>query len=51
MSLPDLITHLIIEDINWKECAAARAKALSAKANMIEDKPAPKRYEKNPDHK
>jgi len=51
MSLPDLITHIIIEDTNQKEGAAARAKALSAKANMIEDRPAPKRYEKNPNHK
>ena len=51
MSLPDLITHIIIEDTNRKECAAARAKALSAKANMIEDRPAPKRYEEKPDHK
>jgi len=51
MSLPDLITHIIIEDTNQKECAAARAKALSAKANVIEDIPAPKRYEKKPDHK
>jgi len=51
MSLPDLITHIIIEDTNRKECAAARAKALSAKANMIKDRPAPKRYEKSPNHK
>jgi len=51
MSVPDLNTHIIIEDTNRKECAAARAKALSAKTNMIEDRPAPKRYEKKPDHK
>ena len=51
MSLPDLITHIIIEGTNRKECAAARAKALFAKANIIEDRPAPKRYEKKPDHK
>ena len=51
MSLSDLITHIIIEDTNRKECAAAKAKALSAKANVIEDKPAPKRYEKKFDHK
>jgi len=51
LSLPDLITHIIIEDTNWKECVAAKAKALSTKANMIEDKPASKRYEKKPDHK
>ncbi|XP_068492265.1 uncharacterized protein [Phaseolus vulgaris] len=51
MSLSDLITHIIIEDTNRKECVAAKAKALSAKANVIEDKPAPKRYEKKFDHK
>ena len=51
MSLPYLITHIIIEDTNWKECVAARAKAFSAKANVIEDRPTPKRYEKKPDHK
>ena len=51
MSLSDLITHIIIEDTNRKECAAAKAKALSAKANVIEDKPAPKKYEKKIDHK
>jgi len=51
MSLPDLITHIIIEDTNRKECAAARAKALSAKANTIEDRPTPERYEKKLDHK
>jgi len=28
-----------------------KGKALSAKANMVEDKPSPKRYEKKPDHK
>ena len=51
MSLSDLITHIIIEDINRKECAAAKAKTLSAKANVVEDKPVPKRYEKKFDHK
>jgi len=51
MSLPHLITHIIIEDTNKKECAAVRTKALSAKANMVEDKSAPKRYEEKPDHK
>jgi len=45
MSLSYLITHIIIEDTNRKECAAAKAKTLSAKANMVEDKLAPKRYE------
>ncbi|XP_017416694.2 uncharacterized protein LOC108327509 [Vigna angularis] len=43
MSLPELITHIIIEDTNRKESATTRAKALSAKANMVEVKPAPKR--------
>jgi len=51
MSLSDLITHIIIEDTNKKECVVAKAKALSAKANVIEDKPAPKRYKKKSDHK
>jgi len=51
MSLSDLIIHIIIEDTNRKECTAAKAKTLSAKANMVEDKPAPKRYEKKIDHK
>jgi len=51
MSLSDLITHIIIEDTNRKECAAAKAKTLSAKAKVVEDKLAPKRYEKKFDHK
>ena len=51
MTLQELITHLIIEDTNRKECATARAKALSAKANVVEDRPALKRYENKPDHK
>jgi len=34
MSLPNLITHIIIEDTNQKECVVVRAKALSAKANI-----------------
>jgi len=50
MSLLDLITHIIIEDTNRKEYVAARAKALSTKANMVEDRPPPKRYEKKPNH-
>jgi len=32
-------------------CVVARAKALSAKENMVEDKPTAKRYEKNLDYK
>jgi len=51
MSLSDLITHIIIEDTNRKECVAARAKTLTAKANMVEDKPTPKMYKKIFDHK
>jgi len=39
MLLPDLITHIIIEDTNRKECATAKAKTLSA--TMVEDKLAP----------
>jgi len=51
MTLQELITHIIIEDTNRKESATARAKALSAKANVVEDKPTSKRYENKPDHK
>jgi len=51
MSLSYLITHIIIEDTNKKECAATKAKTLSAKANVIDDKQIPKRYEKKSYHK
>jgi len=51
MSLSDLITHIIIEGTNRKECTAAKAKTLYAKANVVEDKLAAKRYEKKFDHK
>ncbi|XP_014499072.1 uncharacterized protein LOC106760139 [Vigna radiata var. radiata] len=51
MSLPELITNIIIEDTNRKESATARAKALTTKENMVEVRPAPKRYEHKPDHK
>jgi len=51
MSLSDLITHIIIEDTNRKECAATKAKTLFAKTNVVEDKPALKRYDKKSDHK
>jgi len=44
--LTDLITHLIIKNTNRNECVVAKAKALSAKENMVEDKPTQKRYEK-----
>ena len=50
MSIQELITHIIVEDTNRQECATARAKALSAKVNIVEEKPAPKRYENKPDH-
>ena len=50
MSLSDLITHIIMKDTNRKECAATRAKALSAKTNMVKDSPPPKRYGKKLDH-
>jgi len=46
-----LITHIIIEETNRKECAPSRAKTLTAKVNMVEDKPAPKMYEKKFDKK
>ena len=50
MSLPDLITHIIIEDTNRKESVAARTKAMSAKANTIQGKPFRKRYANKIDH-
>jgi len=34
-----------------KVCIAAKAKTVSAKANVVEDKQTPKRYEKKYDHK
>ena len=46
MLLSDLITHIIIEDTNRKECATAKVKTLSTKTNVVKDKPTPKRYEK-----
>jgi len=51
MTLQELITHMIIEDTNRKECATIRAKALSIKTNVVEDKSTSKRYENKPDHK
>ena len=50
MSLQELITHIIAEDTKKQDCATARAKALSTKANIVKEKPAPKRYENKPDH-
>ncbi|XP_022636030.1 uncharacterized protein LOC111241622 [Vigna radiata var. radiata] len=51
MLLPELVTHIIIEDANRKECATARAKALSAKPNVAQVNPVSKRYEHKLDHK
>nr|KYP33235.1 Retrovirus-related Pol polyprotein from transposon TNT 1-94 [Cajanus cajan] len=47
MSLSDLITHIIIEDANRKECAAAKAKSLAAKSNVVQlqEQPNKKRYD------
>ncbi|KAG5017293.1 hypothetical protein JHK82_022918 [Glycine max] len=47
MSLPDLITHIIIEDKNRKKSATTRTKAMSAKANTVQDKPFHKRPRAN----
>ncbi|KAK7287237.1 hypothetical protein RIF29_00393 [Crotalaria pallida] len=46
LSLADLITHIIIEDTNRKELKVARAKAMGAKANLVQNK---KRYAHNKD--
>jgi len=51
MSLPKLITHIIIEDTNRNECSTVRAKTLTMEANMVKDKLAPKRYENKLDQK
>jgi len=51
MMLQELITHIIIEDTNRKECATTRAKALFAKANMVENKLTSKRYKNKHDNK
>jgi len=50
MLLQELITHIIVEDTNMQECATAKVKALSTKANIVEEKLAQKRYENKPDH-
>ena len=50
MSLPYLITHIIIEDTNRNESVATRTKAMSAKANTVQDKPFHKRYANKTDH-
>ena len=50
MSLSNLITHIIIEDTNKKENVATRTKAMSAKANTIQDKPFHKRYANKTNH-
>ena len=43
MSLSDLITQIIIEDTNMNKCVVAKAKTLSTKGNVVEDKLTPKR--------
>ncbi|KAG5005907.1 hypothetical protein JHK85_024449 [Glycine max] len=43
MSLPDFITHIIIEDTNRKESIVVRTKAMHTKANTVQDKPFHKR--------
>jgi hypothetical protein len=35
LSLIDLITHIIIEDINRKELQATRKKEMTTKANLV----------------
>ena len=50
MSLSNLVTHIITKDNNKKEYVDARAKALSAKSNMVQDKPIQKRYGHKTDH-
>ena len=44
------LLHIIIEDTNRKESVAARTKAISVKANTIQDKPFHKRYANKTDH-
>jgi len=46
MLLPDLITYIIVKDNNQKECLVVRNKALSVKANIIEEKSVLKMYKK-----
>ncbi|RDY01885.1 hypothetical protein CR513_14732, partial [Mucuna pruriens] len=51
MSLQEFITHIIIEETNQKEFATIKTKALTTKANLVEDKLAQKRYDPKPYHK
>ncbi|XP_028790089.1 uncharacterized protein LOC114746065 [Neltuma alba] len=52
LSLSDLITHIIIEDINRKAIQAVKGKEIVAKANLVESKPRSKRYDpKNKNNK
>ena len=37
--MSDLITHIIIEDTNRKESVVVMTKAMSAKENMVQNKP------------
>ena len=50
MSLPDFITHIIIEDTNRKESIVVRTKAMHTKANTVQDKPFHKRYVNKTNH-
>lgn len=52
LPLADLITHIIIEDTNRKESMAAKAKALTSQANLIQNNTnQKKRYDNKPNHK
>jgi len=50
ISLPDLITHIIIENTNRKESVATRTKTMSTKANTVQDKSFHKRYANKINH-
>ncbi|PNX85964.1 gag-pol polyprotein, partial [Trifolium pratense] len=50
LPLADLITHIIIEDTNRKESKAAKAKALAAKANLVQNKTRHKSQKSRPGH-
>ncbi|RDX97798.1 hypothetical protein CR513_19394, partial [Mucuna pruriens] len=47
----NLITHIIIKDVNRKECTITKSKALTTKAKLVEDKPGQERYDQKHDHK
>ena len=50
ISLPNLISYIILEDTNRKESVAARTKAMSSNANTVQDKLFHKRYVNKTDH-